>query len=519
MKGKERMVWLFGHTIHGAMGYRIMVVEDKSTIRKGIIKMMDIATHGIESVIEASSGSEALELAKSNKLHIIVTDIRMPDGDGLTLLSQVRNLFPDIQTIVISGYDDFDFVKKAMIYGSVNYILKPTDPIELNESIAKAISIIKEREKGLYDTNGKKIKYFQRKIKNEEVKEESDFMQQYKRNLFCVAVTTNSDLVVKNSFISEKHYEVFQFKLGKIEVLLFSENSFFDAAIFEKRVTEDIVQIQRQGNDKELIKFGIGAAVLGDDNLKHAYDTAIEALTYTMFMQNSMVSFNQIGNRKEYSIHLSEIENDLILKVTSGNDTDTVQILNRLFENTITEDASVKTIKKMLLSLCLVLNKLDTGLSEEIIEFSQKINNPEYILLFQSFDRIKELVCNLFRFTAREYVRTSGSQKGLVEKVKEYIQINFGKPISLESIAEDFHINASYLSSQFKKYTGKNFNFYLNEIRIEKAKDFLVAYTLNLQQISELTGYKDQVHFCKVFKKLTGMTPKQYKAMRQGDKV
>lgn len=497
-----------------------MVVEDKSTIRKGIIKMMDTATHGIESVIEASSGSEALELAKSNKLHIILTDIRMPDGDGITLLSHVRNLFPDIQTIVISGYDDFDFVKKAMIYGSVNYILKPTDPLELNESIAKAISIIKEREEGLYDTNGKKIKYFQRKLKNEEVREDSGFMRQYKKNLFCIGVTINSDLAVKNSFIlEEKHHEVFRFKLGKIEVFLFSENSFFDAIIFEKRVTEEIVQIQRQGNDKEIIKFGIGAAVLGDDNLKQAYDTAIEALTYTMFMQNSVVPFNQIGNRKEYSFNLSEVENDLILKVTSGNDTDTVQILNRLFENTITEDVSVKTIKKMLLSLCLLLNKLDTGLSEEIIEFSQNINNPEYILLFQSFDRIKELVCNLFRFTAQEYVRTSGSRKGLVEKVKEYIQINFGKPISLESIAEDFHVNASYLSSQFKKYTGKNFNFYLNETRIEKAKDFLMAYDLNLQQISELTGYKDQVHFCKVFKKLTGMTPKEYKATRHGGKV
>lgn len=514
------MVWLFDYTIHNVMGYRIMVVEDNSTIRKGIIKMMDTRTHGIESVIEASSGSEAIELAKSIKLHIILTDIRMPDGDGITLLSNVKNLFPDIQTIVISGYDDFDFVKKAMIFGSVNYILKPTDPLELNESIAKAISNIKEREEGLYDTNGKKIKYFQKMIKSEEVGEELDFMLKYKNNLFCIGVTINSDPAVNNSLnLKERHHEVFQFKLGKIAVFLFSENSIFDTSVFEKKVAEEIMQIQEQGNDKEIIKFGIGAAVLGDGNLKQAYDTAIEALTYTMFRQNSVMLFNQIGNLKEYSFNLSEVENELILKVTSGNDTDTVQILDRLFKNMISEDVSVKTIKKILLSLCLLLNKLDTGLSGEIIEFSQNINNPEYILFFQSFDRIKELVCNLFRFTAREYVRNSGSQKGLIEKVKEYVQINLGKSISLESVAEDFHVNASYLSSQFKKHTGKNFNFHLNEVRIEKAKDFLMAYNLNLQQISELTGYKDQVHFCKVFKKLTGMTPKEYKAMRHGGKA
>lgn len=127
---------------------KILIVDDNPLIRGGLGNMIEWEKLGAEPAGTAENGEEALLLCEKNQPDIVITDIRMPRKDGMELLSALQERYPGIQTIVVSAYDSFAYAKHAMTAGSINYILKPVDPVELNETISKAAKLIRGREGG-----------------------------------------------------------------------------------------------------------------------------------------------------------------------------------------------------------------------------------------------------------------------------------------------------------------------------------------------------------------------------------
>jgi two-component system response regulator YesN len=131
--------------------YTILIVDDKTLIRKGLIKMIHWEALGVQPAGEAENGRKAINMIKKKQPDMVITDIRMPDCDGISLLKEISAEYPDIKTIVISGYDDFEYARAAIKSGSLDYLLKPVDPKELNRAIEHACKII-ERDKKLLVT-------------------------------------------------------------------------------------------------------------------------------------------------------------------------------------------------------------------------------------------------------------------------------------------------------------------------------------------------------------------------------
>jgi YesN/AraC family two-component response regulator len=118
---------------------KAIIIDDEKHVREGLLLLGEWEKHGIETILEAEDGNEAIKLISEHRPAIIFTDMRMPKRDGISLLKWIHNSEPLSKTIVVSGYDDFEYMRNAITYKSFDYILKPIDPDILNETLDRAV--------------------------------------------------------------------------------------------------------------------------------------------------------------------------------------------------------------------------------------------------------------------------------------------------------------------------------------------------------------------------------------------
>ncbi len=142
---------------------KALIVDDERHVREAIRLLVDWETYGIKSVLEAQDANSAIDLIERERPQIIFTDMMMPGTMGTELLAWIQQHAPRTKTIVISGHDDFDFVRKTVMYGGIDYILKPIDPIQLNEAVSKAVASRKQEDEGSEQEQRKTIEINQLK--------------------------------------------------------------------------------------------------------------------------------------------------------------------------------------------------------------------------------------------------------------------------------------------------------------------------------------------------------------------
>ena len=502
--------------------YRILIVDDKTIIRKGLIKMLRWQELDAELAGEAENGDKALKMITTVRPDIIITDIRMPGADGITLLKNIHQDYPHIQTIVISGYDDFEYAQQAIKNGSLDYILKPVNSEELNNSIKNACEVI-NRQKLLSrtsSTGGQLDELFHKAVYGIGAEEPEELIQ-FGGYMFCVAAVrsiSEKPLDFNQGYESIKNnehsMETYTVNLDRRHaVLVFCRKGSGCGDVFETMVAQNLeVFLSHICLDGGKAAAGLGKKVDNAGSLKESYQTAYKALSYYLLNQNIRVlKYSDFTARKLVNIPVETYENEFLIHVTSGNIDKVGKLVNHLFEEIcIQDDISMDSIKLLISNLCHLVIKLDTSLSSEIQGFLSKINHAEYLVSFTSMDQIEQILHNLFEFATRKYMDAYGGKESIVNKARNFILRNYSSDIGLEEMAKLFHVNASYLSKIFKQETGENINEYITKIRIESAKKLLKSGNVKIPQLSQIIGYTDCAYFYKVFKKITGLTPGEY---------
>lgn len=507
--------------------YKLLIVDDKALIRKGLIKSIQWEKLGVELAGEAENGSKALQIIKEKSVDIVITDIRMPEFDGISLLKYIRENDPRIQTVVISGYDDFKYAQQAIKNGSLDYILKPVDDDELNASIRKACDILsKNSNLGNIPDKEKRIsENLYKLIHGMKVdKEDMEYLDQngLNRNLFCIAAARGwngipgiSDIYhkIKNN---EGFDELYLIGDKKESLIVFCTENTQNTGIFEAKIFNSLKsKIFESGTTGVKSIIGIGKTCKGLDSLEECYDTAYEAMTYSLLDEENIIRYSEISNRKMIKASLEKYENLLLISVTSGNIKEVDTILDNIFDGISREkDISMDSIRLIISDLCHVLLRLDINLTNEISDFLKKINDSHYLLSFQSFKNIKQVLYNLFNFSTRKFIDEKGGKDSLIANVKNFIDKNYFNDVGLEEIARLFHISAPYLSKIFKQEMGVNISEYLTNIRIQKSIEILREGNIDTVKLAQMVGYSDYAYFYKVFKRVTGMTPREYLSKR-----
>ncbi|MFP5115767.1 response regulator transcription factor [Bacillaceae bacterium C204] len=504
---------------------RTLIVDDEMLIRQGIKHYIHWEQEGFMIVGEASNGQEALELIEATKPHIIITDIVMPIMDGEELTRIVKDKYPQIEIIVLSSFGEFDYVRSTFQSGVVDYILKPKLNADvLLKALKTAASRIPSFQK-MNRLNGNLPigQIIDKLISGYEVNYEPDVVSQaFPNSHYCLIGADLRNHQSKNS-------KEFQTNIkGKMEAA-FQDN--LGQAVYESLIDEaNIIGYLLNLNKKDLptvISFtgqlaqsiqGISLALTEEftdlSQLGSIYkESLVKLLGYRFYFPNQpfllKANLPQVPPKPE-NFNLDWFTEELKHKHFEV----TFQYLQSYclaMSNCYTKD--VFEYKAFLGNIIFNISILLSNMEYDVTE----LENAKYSY-FRSIDEARsasEAVELMNRFTeeAKKCIFAMKNQpEGVnMKKLMQYISEHYAEPLTLTEVAKHFHFNPSYLSSYFSTHNKESFIEYLNRIRIEEATKLLIQGTESISEISGLVGYSDHSYFCKVFKKIKGSSPSQYK--------
>lgn len=509
---------------------RVLIVDDEILIRQGIKHYINWEREGFLIVGEASNGQEALELIESSDPHIIITDIVMPIMDGEELTRIVKANYPQIEVIVLSSFGEFDYVRSTFQSGVADYILKPK--LEA-EGLLKVLKATASRIPSLLFTE--KEKEFNLSIEHIIDKLISGYEAEYDPAIVSGAFPHSHYCLLgvdfKNrppsgtgkhpSYLKEKIEAALHADLA--QAVYYSLNPNPHAIVFLLNVD--------MGEMDNVIQFA-----------RKITDLITESEPDVGFvLSEAFKDFNQVGIvYKESLLKLLQYrfyfpDRGLLIQRELPKPSPKCDIFNL---NGFTEefkrerfDSAFGYLQEhvMTLSGCYTMDvfELKSFLGNIIFNITVLLGNMDYdnkeledakYSYFKSIDEARqagEAVEQLNRFIAEankcitSKINQPGNQN--MKKLLEYIEDHYTEPLSLTEVAKYFHFNPSYLSSYFAAHNNEGFIEYVNKIRTEKAAELLLKDDASISEISGMVGYSDHSYFCKVFKRITRLSPSQYR--------
>ena len=507
--------------------YRVIIVDDEPVIRRGLRETIEWDSLGLEVAGEAADGAEALRLIRETRPEILITDIRMPEMDGIQLIREVKKLDLNIKITILSGYSDYDYLKAAIRLGVDNYLLKPIDNDELISNLRNAVEEIeKEAAVSLQIRQGTVLlrsntlrRLVTGNINPEELKEKADFLRiPLDAGRYLCAVCTVSRQIPEEhrdqflrDVVAEKKDDRIAFVDGdgNLALLMMPGRENGDRAGIQQEL-ETLAENALREREISLM-IGAGPFTEGPEGIRRSYEGAREALDYCAFLKSgSVVWFDevpaesrteQIPDRTDYEqmkeyIRRGEHEN-LKDYLKTGLDAMTAEA-----------GAGYHRIRNLIMHIAV----RTTDCFRTIYGSMNAYREPadfDYSRLFtlRSYEDMSNWLFSLCDelFAANEALL--GRSTSVVGLAVDYITEHFREGVTLRQVAADCHVNTSYLGQIFRKETGSAFTDYVNALRIQEAGRLLADPTLKVYEVAQQVGFTDYHYFLKIFKKVTGRSP------------
>jgi two-component system response regulator YesN len=528
---------------------KILIVDDEKLLRRGFIHITNWPELGFFIAGEASNGVEALEIIEKTHPDIVITDIRMPLMDGVQLIKEIKSKYERIQIVVLSSYSDFKYVKFAMRYGAIDFILK--QEMELDDILNTLQSAKNKIENSkLYAVeSAERIENASREMFFDNVTSTNTMdltMTEFCQLKDTFGLETNNLVITMfslesgNSSDSDrdarfKYYmELLKRELKGIRPELLSKNLF----TFNK---QQIVSIYNcRGNEWEILKEKFerligafntnynlklwvihsdlfngyaGISKVFADTLKLADCTfyfekgcVIETATSTVGSEFPEVNFDIVSSFVE-KYEFNELL-EWMLHSINGMNTENKRVEPYLLKKYILEIVCFIKFKFTEVSTGIQTRELEKIGLERLQRLDSSTKYSELIV------ELKSLILEIQRIAV---YMIKEDYSPVIGAVLTYINNNYGSDISLASLSVQFNMSKSYLCKLFKNKTGENVNDYIQKIRIGKAKKLLAQGDLIVNEIASRVGYENTSYFIKIFKQNTGMTPYDYKKSRNNN--
>ncbi len=499
---------------------KVLIIDDEFIMRQGLKHIIDWEKEGFELVGEASNGKEGLELIEKLHPHIILCDIVMPIMDGMDFSNMVQKMYPNIQIIILSGYDNFEYVKNTLLSGAVDYILKPTlNPEELIavlQKTARKIPGISMRKEASFS----KKKFLERYLLGFEESLDSRlfeayFVHTYYRVIAFVVRGRNGKGKDTSSLLCE-HAENFVEKMttGKGFFLILQEEIAciilnFSAAQ-EALVMEGLEKLSEQMTLIDPCFFAVcGRNLTQMQGLRECYQSEILPFVTRAFY-NENLHLKVLKEAEEYGEYREKFDYSRYSGLLTGQHyMEALDLLETYVEhavaNSMDEYRLKNQTKNMLYNYLEYLEPNDPDGEQLRYQFFKEVDETAYAAQFlAAFSGIVEKLRGLLK-------KEPGRSDKTIKQILSYICSNYNQELDLAEIAKVFNFNYYYLSAYFNQHMKESFSDYLNRIRIEQACKMLRENRLSISQISGAVGYSDHSYFCRVFKKVTGETPSAWR--------
>ena len=481
--------------------YKIMLVDDEEEVRTSIIRKIDWQDAGFEVIGDAENGKEALEKIEQNEPDVVLTDIRMPYMDGLEMAENIRQRYPSIKIVIFSGFDEFEYAKKAIKLNVIEYILKPVNVEELT-------AILKKIKKNL----------------DEEIEQKRNvtlLRESYIKSLPAIREHFLNDLIhggMEEAQIEEKLNEYAIDVAGAVKWVI---------AAIHLEPDEKVDKAVSLHQQRELIPISVRNLI--EEKLEGQYRFIVFHSSFETILlvaidkdntQTGLIALLEPSGHEKLRFD-SRMESELIAAVKFGPKEKIRSVIDGIVSRM--EDARVhyRQYQAYVLAIINVLTQLSQQYDLRISEmFGVENDYFEILGRVQKMENVRPYLTEVaLKMNAGMEEERSNTTKNVIREAKQYIQDNFQDPdLSVEKICRHLHMSPAYFSTMFKKETGQAYIAYLTDVRLGRAVELLMATDDKTYIIAEKVGYPEQNYFSYVFKKKFGVSPTRYRtAHRSGE--
>lgn len=535
--------------------YKIMLVDDEEEVRKSIIRKIPWEETGFEVIGDAENGKDALEKIEMNEPDVVLTDIRMPYMDGLAMAERIRQTHPSIKIVIFSGFDEFEYAKKAIKLNVIEYILKPVnveeltvilkkikknldDEIEqkrnvtlLRESYVRSLPAIREHflndlihggmdtatiseklsEYGI-DIDGA-VKWVTAAIHlepDEKVDKAVSLHQQ--RELIPISVQN----LIKEKLTGQYRFAMFHSSFETILIAAVDpENTQTELVALLGDICKETRKILEVS-----VTIGVGESCSTLTEVGRSFYSALNALGYRAVTgSGGVICIHDMEPAAPEKLQFdSRMESELIAAVKFGPEEKIRSVIGEVVGRMEERKVHYRQYQAYVLAVINVLTQLTQQYDLQIREmFGVENDYFEILNRIQKMENIRqyltEVALKMNKALARE--RTNAA-KNVIREARQYIQDNFQDPdLSVEKICRHLHMSPAYFSTMFKKETGQAYIAYLTDVRLNRAVELLMATDDKTYVIAEKVGYPEQNYFSYVFKKKFGVSPTRYRTSRR----
>ena len=527
--------------------YRVMVVDDEAFVRDLLVKNLSKSGLNIEIVAAASNGRAALEQALVLKPDIVITDIAMAFMDGLELISELQKAGLQCKTAIISGYDEFDYARRAISLGVRNYLLKPFLPKDLEQVVQKMIQeldsqktlqqnlrLLKEQANSRAALAREKVLRDLLEGRKDVLRGEEEFSEaglNLSGNLFLAGVIRTSGNLW--DFRSQKAAEEFLILAGdgyfprdvRIYGVGFEENLLAviwcgtgrQRAVFMGRIQEGLDRINKSLKKYYDIQLNCALGEVCDslEGLEKSYGEALATWKKNLDGDRTVILYDEEKRQDELNnSQIREWKDQICFSVRSGNQEEALGHLRMLMKCYASLSSSHSDYIGVSAGELLYAIESAVNSAGYDIEEAGTRDRIQERLRYSSLADIRELLEQYIENCCSQVSRQLKENKAeaLVKQIKLLIENNLkNEGMDLEWVAMQMHFSTSYVRQIFKQQTGEALGEYLIRKRMEKAGKLLQKTGLNIQEVAEECGYGNQRYFARSFKKFYGCTPTQFK--------
>ncbi|MCR5754222.1 MAG: response regulator [Acetatifactor sp.] len=503
---------------------KILIADDEDYSREGLIESINWEEFGIDEIMQAVNGQEALKISKWFKPDIVLTDIRMPKMDGIDFASQLLENNAESKIIFISGYMEIEYLKSAIRLSVVDYIEKPVELAALKDALTKAVNEIREKRKSKEaEENQKDVQ--QQKLYSLLCGKDADSMTieklakeaQFPLNTSYVCVdiqTTKDDQAQEENF--DKILDILQSRQGKAVGRYNQEKKQYQLLIsFQKKEQYRLMPMYQEILETfSFMKMGIGMEVDDYRNIYNSYKTAAAAVNCAFYQEEKRFFQIDEGIRQKRVIEPGLYGE--FLQVLAKQPQILKEWLQALFDELYKSKYGQKEqVVTLMVSLLTALFRQ----YPELYSWHPQIDSEEQlqVLLFE-METLREI--EEFWMEALSWIEVRTEEKSgysrIIRGVIDYIAEHFNEvDMSVTEIAEYLHFSPAYLNVLFKQEMKITLKQYLSNYRLERAKKLLENDYDKITEIAEKCGYTNSNYFAKVFREATGMTPVEYRKKKE----
>ncbi len=523
--------------------YKVLIVDDEPGIRNTLKKLISCYNSNYEIVGEAVNGIQGLSLIKEKVPDIVILDIKMPEMDGIALMEKLKKQHLNCKIILLTAYNDFNYARSALKLSALDYLLKPVNREDLRKVLNKAVMIIKkekegfEREASIKKLLDKSVNAYRDTILNQLI--DGDNYEKVINDIPSIFTVKYEFLVIMVFNVFEE-LSVKNIHLKELKQLIEDDMNpnirgycFFDKD--KKLVFLGLIDIDEKDDPNSIVEeyaghiqsvfyslkgikipIGIGNIYNSLCSIFKSYSEACIASEYRFVLtEKRIISISDCSSSNFHYKYPTKIENYILNALLLGDSDSIIINFNGFFNVATNEPINPSNLKQICMQLGVTILK---KIKELNIYNQLNINDDTYFYDMNKYETVHDYRNQLIQiiFQIISILNENGKSRNelkLRKMVDKYLENNYSRNIGLIDVAKDIGVTPNYFSSLFKKEIGENFVEYLTRFRMQVAKKILTHENVNISKVAEMVGYSDVKYFLRVFRKLEGITPKEYKQL------